>query len=115
MVGTLCERNKTCSQTCDENIVGTYHRLHVVERDWLSQHHFIKRSDEKTCQSEAQKHPSDYKIIPKSHALEGHRTNQINKRRQRTIQQLAVIHSHACDPANELEVGEVILVTQARV
>lgn len=33
----------------------------------------------------------------------------------RTIQQLAVIHSHASHPTDELEVWEVILITEARV
>lgn len=28
-----------------------------------------------------------------------------------TIQQFPVIHSHACHTANELEVGQVILIT----
>lgn len=28
-----------------------------------------------------------------------------------TIEQFAMIHSHACNAANELEVGQVILIT----
>lgn len=32
-----------------------------------------------------------------------------------TIQQLAMVHSHASHTANEFEVGQVVLITQARV
>lgn len=79
----------------------THNWLHVLEGDWLLQHHLVKWTNEES-----------FKETQKTFI---HKNNTIYKRTfvrtAHTIQQLSMIHGHACHTANEFEVGQVIFIT----
>lgn len=89
--------------------VDTHHRLHVLQGDRLLQHHLVERPDEESCEEH-----KDVRIY--KHCCPLHHLSVTYKDAEAlTIEQFSMIHRHAGHTADELEVGEVVFVTQTRV
>lgn len=91
----------------------THNGLHVLEGDWFLQHHLVERPNEESF--EKHKHVRVCKILfvfrllLLSFETPEHSLRAFSE--VLTIKQFPMIHSHACYTADELEVGQVVLIT----